>query len=276
MAKRWFITGASSGMGREIADIALAAGDRVVATARRPENLDDLVASYGDAVTIERLDVTNDANVTQVLEKTLAAGAVDVLVNNAGGGLIGATEEMTDAEVADQLALNLIAPIRITRAFLKPMREQGGGRIIQMSSMGGQMSFPVSSPYHAAKWGLEGFSESVAQEMAGFGVFITIVQPGATRTNFQSGLKWTTELAAYKDTVVGQTRRWIEGADASTFTGDPRKLAQAVFDTTRADHPPLRLTLGADAFEMVSGALAERLAALKGQETLARSVAYND
>jgi NAD(P)-dependent dehydrogenase (short-subunit alcohol dehydrogenase family) len=181
---------------------------------------------------------------------------------------------MTDAEVQQQIALNLLAPIQVTRAFLKPMREQGGGRIIQISSVGGQTATPVSSAYHAAKWGLEGFTEGVSQEVAEFGIHLTLVEPGGMRSGFQSSLRWTTETPPYRDATVGKVRRRIAAADDSVFTGDPARLARAIFDTTRSPQPPLRLTLGADAYEMIHDALKARLDRLESQEKLARSMAF--
>lgn len=256
--------------------LALAEGDEVVAAVRRPNALGELSQTYGERLIVERLDVTDRDDVARVIARCLARGPIDIVVNNAGGGLIGATEEMTDAQVQDQIALNLMAPIQITRAFLKPMREQGGGRIIQISSVGGQVAFPVSSPYHAAKWGLEGFSEAVSQEVAEFGIYLTIVEPGGMRTGFQSGLKWTTETPAYRDGAVGKMRRWMEGADDGVYTGDPAKLARAIFDTTTSAQPPLRLTLGSDAYDLVHNALTDRLEKLESQEALARSMAFSE
>jgi NAD(P)-dependent dehydrogenase (short-subunit alcohol dehydrogenase family) len=276
MARHWFITGASGGLGRHLVTLALAEGDTVVATVRRPGTLSELAQTYGERLRVESLDVTDHEQVTHVIARCLARGRIDIVVNNAGGGLIGATEEMTDAQVQAQLALNLLAPIQITRAFLTPMREQGGGRIIQIASVGGQIALPVSSPYHAAKWGLEGFTEAVRQEVAEFGVYLTIVEPGGMRTGFQAGLQWTTETPVYREAMVGQVRRWIEGADDHVYTGDPAKMARAIFDTTTTTPPPLRLTLGADAYDLVHQALTDRLAQLEAQETLARSMALTE
>jgi len=274
MSKAWFITGASSGLGRSLTELALSEGDAVTAAVRRPDALRDLSGVYPGRLAVEQLDVTASADVDGVVARCLARGRIDVVVNNAGGGLVGATEEMTDAEVQQQIALNLLAPIRVTRAFLKPMREQGGGRIIQISSVGGQTATPVSSPYHAAKWGLEGFTEGVSQEVAEFGIHLTLVEPGGMRSGFQSSLRWTTETPPYRDTTVGKVRRRIAAADDSVFTGDPARLARAIFDTTRSPQPPLRLTLGADAYEMIHDALKARLDRLESQEKLARSMAF--
>ena len=166
MPKAWFITGASGGLGRELAKLALSEGDTVTAAIRRPDALRDVLDAYGPRLILETLDVTSSPDIARVVAGCLARGRIDIVVKNAGGGLIGATEEMTDADVQQQIALNLLGPHPVTRAFLKPMREQGGGRIIQISSVGGQVATPVASPYHAAKWGLEGFTEGVSQEVA--------------------------------------------------------------------------------------------------------------
>lgn len=170
--------------------------------------------------------------------------------------------------------MRVVAPIQITRAFLKRMREQGGGRIIQITSVGGQMATPVSSPYHAAKWGLEGFTEGVSQEVAEFGIRFTIVEPGGMRSGFQSNLKWTTETPTHRDATVGKVRRQIATLDDSVFIVDPAKLARAIFETTRSSEPPLRLTLGPDAYDMIHAALKTRLERLESQEELARSMAF--
>ncbi|MCT2588808.1 SDR family oxidoreductase [Streptomyces sp. N2-109] len=272
--RRWFITGASGGLGRHLTEHALQQGDRVTATVRRPGALDDLRAAYGERLTVETLDVTRSADIDEVTARTLASGPVDILVNNAGYGLVGATEEMTVEQIRDQVETLLLAPMLITRAFLKPMREQGGGRVIQISSMGGQVGSPVFSAYHAGKWGLEGFTEGVSREVSGFGIHFTLVEPGATRTGFTSALRYTIESAAYRDNAVGEMRHWLEAADDSALTVDPAALAAAVYDTTRRPAPPLRLALGADTYDAVHAALTERLAALEAQKDLAASVAF--
>ena len=273
--RRWFLTGASGGLGRHLTELALERGDRVAATVRRPASIDDLRAEYGDRLRVEVLDVTDESAVRAAVARTLAAGPVDVVVNNAGYGLVGATEEMTVAQIRDQVETLLVAPMLITRAFLAPMRAQGGGRIIQISSLGGQVASATFSAYHAGKWGLEGFSESVDRQVAEFGVRVTIVEPGGTRTGFASGLRITTASDAYRDTAVGQERRRFESLTDRDLTGDPARLAAAIYDTTRLVDPPLRLTLGADAYAAVHDALVERLEALEAQKELAASVAHN-
>jgi NAD(P)-dependent dehydrogenase (short-subunit alcohol dehydrogenase family) len=272
--RHWFITGASGGLGRQLTEHALRQGDRVTATVRRPTALDDLCAEHGDRLAVAVLDVTHPSDIDAVTGRVIAAGPVDIVVNNAGYSVMGATEEMTHEQVEHQLETLLHAPIRITRAFLKPMREQGGGRIIQISSMGGQMGAPISSAYHAGKWGLEGFTEGVSREVAGFGIRFTIVEPGGTSTGFLSALNYTTETDVYRDTPVGEMRRWL--LSDPSLTGDPAKVAAAVYDTTRLAVPPLRLTLGADSYDAVHAALTERIGELEAQKDLAASVAFAD
>jgi NAD(P)-dependent dehydrogenase (short-subunit alcohol dehydrogenase family) len=272
--RHWFITGASGGLGRHLTEHALRHGDRVTATVRRPAALEDLRRTYGDRLTVEILDLTRQADVNEVVGRTLESGPVDIVVNNAGYAVVGAAEEMTVEQIRDNVEVLLLAPMLITRSFLKPMREHGGGRIIQISSMGGQLGIPTHSSYHAGKWGLEGFTESVSREVSDFNIHLTLVEPGATRTGFASAFHYTTESAAYRDNAVGRTRRALETADESLFTGDPAKLAAAIYDTTRDPIPPLRLTLGSDTYNAIHTALTERLATLETQEELAASVAF--
>ncbi|MGW7514482.1 SDR family oxidoreductase [Streptomyces sp. NPDC054796] len=272
--RHWFITGASGGLGRHLTEHALRHGDHVTATVRDAGALDGLRETYGDRLTVEILDVARPADVDEVIGRTLGAGRVDVVVNNAGYAVVGAAEEMTVEQIRDQIEVLLLAPMLITRAFLKPMREQGGGRIIQISSMGGQVGSPTHSAYHAGKWGLEGFTESVSREVSGFGIHLTLVQPGATRTGFGPALRYTVETDAYRDNAVGRTRRFLSSADESVFTGDPAKLAAVIHGTTRHPDPPLRLALGSDTYEAVHSALTERLGALEAQKDLAASVAF--
>ena len=274
--RHWFVTGASSGLGRHVTELALERGDRVTATIRRPDALDDLQEIYGDRLTREILDLTRPADVDAVVSRTLGAGQVDIVVNNAGYAVVGAAEEMSVEQVRDQIEVLLIAPMLITRAFLKPMREQGGGRIIQISSMGGQVAIETHSAYHAGKWGLEGFTESASREVSDFDIHLTLVEPGGTRTGFGSALQFTTETDPYRENAVGRTRHHLATADDSVFTGDPVKVAAAIYDTTREPAPPLRLTLGSDTYDAIDAALTERHAALRSQKDLAASVAFDD
>ena len=273
--------GSSPGRRRVWADAccecALEHGDTVTATTRDRNALADLADTYPDRLTVEQLDLVDARDVDTVIRRVLAAGRrVDVAVNNAGYAVIGAAEEQTDEEVHRQLRTMLLAPIQISRAVLGPMRAQGGGRIIQISSFAGQTGYPGGTGYHAAKWGLEGFTESLSQEVAEFGIFCTIVQPGATRTNFGSNIVYANASPDYRDSAVDHFRTYASTADDATYTGDPAKLAQAIFDTTRTNPPPLRLALGADAYRNISDALSERLRALRAQEELAHAVAITE
>ncbi|MGW0846885.1 SDR family oxidoreductase [Streptomyces sp. NPDC002787] len=272
--RHWFVTGASGGLGRRLTEHALRCGDRVTATIRSSAALEDLRETYGDRLNIEILDLTRSADIDKVVSRTLQSGPVDIVVNNAGYAVVGAAEEMTVEQIRDQIEVLLLAPMLITRAFLKPMREQGGGRVIQISSMGGQIGTPTHSSYHAGKWGLEGFTESVSREVRDFGIHLTLVEPGATRTGFASALHYTDETTPYHDNAVGRTRRYLQTADDSVFTGDPAKLAAAIYDSTRRPNPPLRLALGSDTYHAIHAALTERLTALERQKDLAASVAF--
>lgn len=272
--RHWFVTGASGGLGRHLTEHALERGDRVTATVRRPTALDDLRAAYGDRLSVAVLDLTRPADLDQVIGATLAAGPVDIVINNAGYVVVGAAEEMTVEQIRDQIEVLLLAPMLITRAFLAPMREQGGGRVIQISSVGGQIGVATHSAYHAGKWGLEGFTESVSREVSDVNIHLTLVEPGATRTGFASAARYTAETAAYRDNAVGRMRRWMEAVDDSVLTGDPAKLAAAIYATTRDPNPPLRLALGPDSYDAIHTVLTERLAALETQKELAASVAF--
>lgn len=272
---RWFVTGASSGLGRAIVECALADGDLVIATVRRKGSLNDLVEEHGTRLSVQHLDLSNPRELDPVIEPLINTNdSIDVVVNNAGYGAVGALEELKDSHIRHQLETMLVSPIRITRAFVPLMRRQGYGRIIQIASVGGQVAYPGGSVYHAAKWGLEGFTESVRQEVAEFGIRFTIVEPGATRTNFHSNMVYAPALPAYAESAVGQFRRFVSGADDSVFIADPAKLARTIVASTRQAEPPFRLTLGGDAYEAIDVSLSERLDALRQHEHLARSAEF--
>lgn len=274
--KDMVITGGASGLGRHILQEALENGDTVVTAVRSPEKLTELMGAYPDRLFAKKLDLTDRMALSSIVSEILAHHQIDIVVNNAGQGLIGATEEMTDKEVDDQITLLLLAPMKITRSFITHFRERGRGHFIQISSVGGQVAYPVSSSYHAAKFGLEGFSEAVNQELAEFGVYFTIVEPGSTRTNFGSNLRYTEPLCAYTDGAVGKMRAWIEKADETVFSGNPQKIAREIFKITRATIPPLRLALGTDAYDQIHAVLLDRLSKLEAQKQVALSVAYED
>ncbi|MQY08049.1 oxidoreductase [Actinomadura macrotermitis] len=249
MNKVWFVTGASSGFGRAIAEAALAAGDTVVAAARRPEALEDLAAAHPGRVTPVRLDVTDGAQISAaVADALLWHGRIDVLVNNAGHSQIGAVEETTDQELRDLMDVHFFGPAALTRAVLPHMRRQGTGAIVQMSSMGGQLSFAGFGAYSATKAALEQLSEALAAEVAPFGIKVLIVEPGAFRTAlFGGALYRSAELDAYAGTV-GPTREMAGGADGRQ-PGDPAKAAAAILRALEAERTPLRLPLGNDAVD---------------------------
>jgi NAD(P)-dependent dehydrogenase (short-subunit alcohol dehydrogenase family) len=264
--RTWLITGASRGIGRELTAQLLTRGDRVAATLRRPEQLDDLAAEHGDRLWTARLDVTDTARLRGVVDAAFAdLGRVDVVVSNAGYGVFGAAEELTDAHVEDVLATDLTASIQLARAVVPHLRAQGGGRILQVSSMGGHIAFPGLSLYHAAKWGIEGFFEALAPEVAPFGIRTTLVEPGMIRTTFyESGVR-APQLDAYRDNpAVSRGDRPLE-----SMPGDRAKVAAAMIEVGESADPPARLLLGSDAYALVRAALADRLAAVEAQRELA-------
>jgi NAD(P)-dependent dehydrogenase (short-subunit alcohol dehydrogenase family) len=253
----WLITGASSGFGRAIADAALERGDAVVATARRAESLSDLQGR--ERAHVVSLDVTDaverEAAIADALERF---GRIDVLVNNAGRTQVGAVEETTDEELRALFDLHFFAPAALTRAVLPHMRRQGGGAIVQMSSVGGQITAPGFGAYCATKFALEGLTQTLRDEVAGFGIHTLIVEPGAFRTGLfrpQAAYE-SAEMPEYADTV-GPTRQYVRTGDGAQ-PGDPAKAAEAILQALDADEPPLRLVLGSDAI----GNIERRLHAL--------------
>jgi NAD(P)-dependent dehydrogenase (short-subunit alcohol dehydrogenase family) len=251
----WIVTGGSSGFGREIAYAALSHGDRVVATARRRERLEDLVREAPERVHALALDVTDPEEVRRAVEEVLERfGRVDVLVNNAGHGQVGAVEETTEEELRGIFDVHVFGPAALVRAVLPTMRRQGSGAIVQISSFGGQVAYPGFSAYCATKFALEGFSEALAPEVAPFGIKVLIVEPGAFRTGFSGGaLAQSQSMPEYAETVV-PTREMITGING-TQPGDPAKAAQAILTALDSDDTPLRLPLGADAVEGIRGKL---------------------
>jgi NAD(P)-dependent dehydrogenase (short-subunit alcohol dehydrogenase family) len=269
--RTWFITGVSSGFGRELAGQLLARGDRVVGTVRQAAAAAGLVAAHPDRFRAEILDVTDTAAIHEVVDRTFAdLGRVDVVVSNAGYGLFGAGEEYTDDQIRHIIDTNLLGSIQLIRASLPHLRAQGGGRIIQLSSYGGQVAFPGSSMYHATKWGIEGFAEAIAPEVAPFGIGITIVEPGGARTEFRYGsAQVAAPIAAYDATPAHDFRARLD--PHAPATGDPARMATAIIDSAGVEPAPLRLLLGSDAYERTHQVLAGRLAALEAQKDLAAS-----
>jgi NAD(P)-dependent dehydrogenase (short-subunit alcohol dehydrogenase family) len=269
----WLITGASSGFGRSIAEAALNRGDSVVATARRVEQLADL--GPDERVHRVSLDVTDAAQREAAVDRAIERfGRIDVLVNNAGRTQVGAVEETTDAELRSLFDLHFFGPAALTRAVLPHMREQGGGTIVQMSSVGGQTTAPGFGAYSATKFALEGLTETLRDEVASFGIRTLIVEPGAFRTGlFRPDAAYeSAEMPEYADTV-GPTREYVR-QNHGLQPGDPSKAAQAILAALEADDPPLRLVLGDDALGNIRSRLASVSDELETWEEVSRSTAF--
>jgi NAD(P)-dependent dehydrogenase (short-subunit alcohol dehydrogenase family) len=270
MSKTWFITGTSSGLGRQLTEKLLERGDRVAATLRKAGALNDLKASHGDRLWTTSMDLTDTASIRRSIDDAFAAfGHIDVIVNNAGYGLFGTAEEVTDAQIRHVLDTNLIGSIQVIRAAIPKLRAQGGGRVVQVSSEGGQIAYPNFSLYHASKWGIEGFVESVLQEVASFGIDFLIVEPGPSKTDFGRGLVSPEPMAIYDDTPAGELRRGI-ASGAFALRGNPEKMVDTMIATIDAAVMPRRLTLGGDAYAHIEAGLSARLGELRAQ----REVAY--
>ncbi len=241
--KTWFITGTSRGFGREWAIAALDRGDKVAATARDLTTLDDLAGKYGDAILPINLDVTDRAAAFAAVRQAHARfGRLDVVVNNAGYGHFGMVEEISEAEIRAQLETNVLGALWVTQAALPILREQGSGHILQVSSIGGVSAFLNTGAYHASKWALEGFSQSLSQEVAGFGIKVTLIEPSGYSTDWSgSSAKHSTPLPAYD-----QVRDAAARARGQRFTapGNPVATREAILQVVDSDNPPLRLFLG--------------------------------
>jgi NAD(P)-dependent dehydrogenase (short-subunit alcohol dehydrogenase family) len=276
MAKTWFITGTSSGIGRLLTEQLLALGDRVAATLRRPEALDDLAASAGDRLWRRRLDVTDLDQVRATVDAAFAElGEIDVVVNNAGYGVFAAVEEASDEQIRRVIDTNLIGSIDVIRAALPHLRAQGHGRIVQVSTAGGQTTYPNFSYYHASKWGIEGFCETIAPEIAPFGIGMTIVEPGATPTGFGAALDTAPVMPEYDAGPAGDVRRAV-AAGAFPIDNDPAKVAAAIVGVAETDPAPLRVPLGSDTFRDVRASYVARLAEHDGYEEMAKAVVRDD
>ena len=272
MSTTWFITGTSSGFGRLLTERLLARGDRVAATLRRPEALDDLRAEHGDRLWVARLDVTDTEQVRQVVDGAFGAlGVIDVVVNNAGHGLFASVEEATDEQVRRVVDTNLLGSIHVVRAALPHLRAQGHGRILQVSTAGGQTTYPNFGYYHASKWGIEGFCETVAREIAPFGIGMTIVEPGATPTGFGSGLDTAPAMPEYESTPAGDVRRALSDGSFG-LPNDAQKIVTAMIDLVDSGEVPLRLPLGSDTYADVRASLVARLAEHDAHRDVALSV----
>ncbi|MFE5309850.1 SDR family oxidoreductase [Isoptericola sp. NPDC056605] len=279
-ARTWLITGVSSGFGHELTTQLLERGDKVVGTVRSAEKVADLSGRYPDTFRAPLLDVTDPAAVRDVVDRAFAGtlfdddGRVDVVVSNAGYGLFGAAEELSDAQVDRMIATNLRGSIALIRAALPHLRAQGGGRIVQISSYGGQVAFAGNSMYHATKWGIEGFAEAVAQEVAGFGIGITIVEPGGARTEFRYGSAQVAELMnAYDDTPAHAFLAMLDPANGLA-PGDPARMAARIIESVDVEPAPLRLVLGSQALDSTIDTLRRRVDGFEAQRDLAASTDF--
>ena len=257
--KVWFITGTSRGFGREWAIAALDRGDRVAATARNTDSLAELVEQYGDAILPISLDVTDKKAATAAVAQAHEHfGRLDVVINNAGFGHFGFVEEITEDEARAQMETNLFGALWVTQAALPFLRAQGSGHIIQVSSIGGISAFPLVGIYHASKWALEGFSQSLAQEVAGFGIFVTLVEPGGFSTDWSgSSSKRSEPLADY-----AELHKAVEAARKQRFAapGDPVATRGAILKVVDADRPPLRIFFGESPLGTAKADYASRIA----------------
>ncbi len=273
--RTWFITGVSSGFGRELTEQLLKRGDRVVGTVRDTGKVADLLERFHEAFRAELLDVTDTAAIRQVVERAFAQlGRIDVVISNAGYGLFGAAEELTDKQIDHMVATNLVGSIQLIRAVLPHLRAQGGGRIIQISSYGGQVAFPGNSLYHATKWGIEGFVESVAQEVASFGIGMTIVEPGGARTEFRYGSAQVAKLLPiYEGTPAHSFLRMLD-PKGGLAPGDPARMAARIIESVDVEPPPLRTVLGSQALQSTLTTLRKRIAGFEAQTDLAASTDF--
>jgi NAD(P)-dependent dehydrogenase (short-subunit alcohol dehydrogenase family) len=256
MSKTFFITGASKGFGRHWAETALKHGHRVVASARTPETLAELVAEYGDAILPVQLDVTDRAACFAAVAQARAKfGRIDVLISNAGYGHFGCLEEVSEAEARRQIETNLFGSLWIIQAALPVMRQQGSGHIIQVSSIGGVIAFPNLGVYHASKWAVEGMCESLHQEVADFGIAVTLLEPGPYTTDWaQASAVRSEPLPAYEG-----VRTAFKARTQQFDRGNPEATGNAVMQLVAMKNPPLRLMLGRMAWKVINPAYESRL-----------------
>ncbi|MDE5454245.1 SDR family NAD(P)-dependent oxidoreductase [Bradyrhizobium sp. CSA112] len=261
MSKIWFVTGSSRGLGRSFVEAALSRGDRVAASARNILSLDGLVTAYGDAVLPLELDVTDRVAVFESVKRAKKHfGRLDVIVNNAGYAQIGAIEELTEQQLRDQFETNVFGAVWVIQAALPYLREQGAGHIIQMSSIAGLIAMPLGGAYHASKWPLEALNDSLAQEVADFGIKVTVVEPTgfATRSGKNPNPLANGHMAKANPVYDGLRRR-LAGLAGKQPPGDPAAAAQALLKIVDSDNPPLRVLFGQGFYPMLQQVYADRL-----------------
>jgi NAD(P)-dependent dehydrogenase (short-subunit alcohol dehydrogenase family) len=261
MTKTWLITGSSRGFGRELAQAVLDSGDQAVLTARRPEQLDDLVRKYADQVRVAALDVTDAAAASAAVRLAVDEfGALDIVVNNAGYAISAPIEEMSIHDFRQQIETNLFGVVNVTKAALPVLHQQRSGHFIQFSSIGGRVGgTPGMGAYQTAKFAVEGFSEVLSSELKPLGIKVTIIEPGAFRTDWGGSSMTTVPVSADYDQTVGEMNRYREST-VGTWPGDPARAAKIITDIARLDEPPLRLLLGAGAVESARQASQARAA----------------
>ena len=270
MSKTWLITGVSSGFGYEMTKRLLASGDTVIGTVRNTKKVEELIAKYPETFDCQILDVTDVPAVHATVDAAFAKhGRIDVIVSNAGYGLFGAAEELTDAEVDHIIATNLTGSIALIRSALPYLRKQESGNIIQISSYGGQVAFAANSMYHATKFGIEGFCEAVAQEVAKYNIKVTIVEPGGARTEFRYGSAKVANLTPEYDHV----HSFLNMLDPAKglAPGDPGKMARRIIESVDNPDTPLHMVLGSQALAATIQRLEERVAVYKTQTATAAS-----
>ncbi|SFJ76274.1 NADP-dependent 3-hydroxy acid dehydrogenase YdfG [Paenibacillus sp. UNC496MF] len=268
------ITGSSRGFGRSLAEAVLAKGERLVATARKTEQLADLAERYGDLVRLVTLDVNQYVQAQSAIKAAFEAfGRLDVLVNNAGYGNVSSIEETSMEDFRAQVETNLWGVVNVTKAALPLLREQGHGHIVQFSSIGGRIGAPGLAPYQAAKWAVEGFSEVLAKEVGPLGIKVTLVEPGGFRTEWAgSSMQQVEPRAEYQNTVGYMMKHFRENTGKEK--GDPAKAAQAIITIVNEENPPLRLLLGSDAVELANAMDNGKLEETKRWEAISRSTDF--
>jgi NAD(P)-dependent dehydrogenase (short-subunit alcohol dehydrogenase family) len=257
----WLITGASRGLGRELTEQALARGDRVAATLRDPAQLDDLAAAHGDRLWRRTLDVTDTAALERVVTEAFADHErIDAVISNAGQGVFGPAEDLSDEQVERLIAVNLTASIQLARRVVPHLRRQGGGVLVQISSMGGLAGAPGFAIYPATKWGIEGYFEGLGPEIAPFGIATMLVEPGVVRNTFFASAEWVTASEPYRGGPADHQPVPLEQQVVSQA-----RVAAAVLDAAVSPQPPRRLLLGSDAYAIATGAVRARLEELEAQ-----------
>lgn len=274
--RTWLITGVSSGFGYELCRQLLEKGDKVIGTVRNQSKVNGLIKKYPNAFTCEILDLTDVPAIHKLVNSSFEKfGRIDVIVSNAGYGLFGAAEELSDAEVDHIIATNLTGSIQLIRSVLPHLRAQGGGRIIQLSSYGGQVAFPGNSMYHATKFGIEGFCESVAQEVAPFNIGVTLVEPGGARTEFRYGSAKVAKLMPeYDGNPAHAFQKMLDPANGLA-PGDPARMAARIVESVDKTPAPTRMVLGSQALASTISTLKARIADYETQTELAASTDFS-